>query len=114
MLGGPPGAETLLVGLKNGEALYVFAHQGLPLPLLQHRVGIVCMDVSAERNRLAIVDEEKELYIYDLRSKKSVYSQQDCTSVAYHLSVDDLLAFTGRKTLFIKAGKPDRTRQGIA
>ncbi|CDJ51313.1 WD-repeat protein, putative [Eimeria brunetti] len=66
VLGGLPGAETLLVGLKNGEALFVYVHQELPLPLLHHRVGIVCMDVSAERNRLAVIDEEKELTVYDI------------------------------------------------
>ncbi|CDJ30789.1 WD-repeat protein, putative [Eimeria mitis] len=104
VLGGPPGAETLLVGLKNGEALYVYVHQELPLPLLHHRVGIVCMDVSAERNRLAIIDEEKELCIYDMPSKNRSYSQKDCTSVAWHESMDDLLSFTGSRSLFIKAG----------
>ncbi|CDI81352.1 WD-repeat protein, putative [Eimeria praecox] len=105
VLGGPPGAETLLVGLKNGEALYVYVHQDLPVPLLHHRVGIVCMDVSAERSRLAIIDEERELSIYDLPSKNRSYSQQDCTSVAWHASMDDLLAITGSRTLFIKTGK---------
>lgn len=105
VLGGPPGAEALLVGLRNGEALYVYVHQELPVPLLQHRIGIVCMDVSAERNSLAIIDEEKELNIYNLPSKCRSYSQQECTSVAWHASMDDLLAVTGTRTLFIKAGK---------
>lgn len=78
------------------------------MPLLHHRVGIVCMDVSAERNKLAIIDEEKELCIYDLPSKTRSYSQQDCTSVAWHASVDDLLAVTSSRTLFIKAGKQEK------
>ncbi|XP_026194212.1 intraflagellar transport protein 122 homolog [Cyclospora cayetanensis] len=76
VLGGPPGAEALLVGLRNGEVLYVYVHQELPLPLLHHHTGIVCVDVSAERSRLAIIDENKELHIFELQNKRSLLPYQ--------------------------------------
>ena len=104
VVGGAPGAEVLLAGLRNGEAVYVYVHQELPLPLLQHPVGIICVDVSAERGKLAIIDETKELCVYDLASKRRMYSHQGCTSAAWNLSADDLLAVSGRNALTIRAG----------
>lgn len=120
VIGGPPGEEVLLVGLRNGEALYIYVHQELPLRIMQHPVGIICLDVSAERGKLAIVDEEKHLCVYDLATKRSVYSQQGCTSVAWNLSTEDLLAITGRNSLTVKAGKAyalswqDRRREKVS
>ncbi|OEH76693.1 putative WD-repeat protein [Cyclospora cayetanensis] len=113
VLGGPPGAEALLVGLRNGEVLYVYVHQELPLPLLHHHTGIVCVDVSAERSRLAIIDENKELHIFELQNKRRVHSQQGCTSVAWNLWVDDLLSVTSRNALIIKAGSLLPYQQGF-
>ncbi|KAL8427605.1 hypothetical protein Efla_005780 [Eimeria flavescens] len=105
VVGGPAGAEVLLVGLRTGEALYVNVHQDLPLPLVKHSAGIVCVDVSAKRDKLVIVDEAKDLYIYDLATNRSVYFQKGCTSAAWNLFADDVLAISGTQALTIKAGK---------
>ncbi|KAL8449041.1 hypothetical protein Emed_003393 [Eimeria media] len=87
VIGGPPGEEVLLVGLRNGEALYVYVHQELPVPLLQHS--------AAKRDKLVVVDETKELCVYDLDTKTTLYSQQGCTSAAWNVYADDLLAISG-------------------
>ncbi|KAL8275962.1 hypothetical protein Esti_000078 [Eimeria stiedai] len=106
VVGGPPGEEVLLVGLRSGEALYVYVHQELPVPLLQHSAGLICVDISAKRDRLVVVDEAKDLCVYDLKTKCKLYSQQGCTSAAWNLFADDLLAISGRNALTLKAGKP--------
>ncbi|KAL8435801.1 hypothetical protein ACSSS7_002178 [Eimeria intestinalis] len=61
VVGGPPGEEVLLMGLRSGEALYLYVHQELPVPLLQHSAGLICVDISAKRDKLVVVDEAKEL-----------------------------------------------------
>ncbi|KAL8448241.1 hypothetical protein Emag_004009 [Eimeria magna] len=80
VIGGPPGEEALLVGLRSGEALYVYVHQELPVPLLQHSAGLICVDISAKRDKLVVVDEAKDLCVYCLDTKTTLYSQQGCTA----------------------------------
>ena len=38
--GGPPGREGVLVGLKSGSVLKVFADNPFPVPLIKHGAGV--------------------------------------------------------------------------
>jgi hypothetical protein len=77
--GGPPGAETLLVGLRSGAVAAVFADRpGPPLPLVAAAAppspsspppppppGVRCLDLSADRLRLAVVDDSGTCSVYE-------------------------------------------------
>lgn len=69
MAGGPPKREALLVGLKSGAVVKVFIDNPFPIPLVGHGAGVRCLDVSAARGHLAVVDEHGKLSVYDLNSK---------------------------------------------
>jgi intraflagellar transport protein 122 len=47
----------------------VFVDNPFPIPVVRHTAGIRCLDISAARTRLALVDEAARLFVYDLESK---------------------------------------------
>jgi hypothetical protein len=54
------------VGLKNGHVLKIFIDNRFPIKLVEHRDPIRCLDISASRKKLAIVDEHSRVFVYDL------------------------------------------------
>jgi hypothetical protein len=69
VVGGPPKREGLLVGLKSGAVLQVFLDNPFVLPMVQHGGAVRCLDLSADRRRLAVVDEASRLCVYDVLTK---------------------------------------------
>jgi len=77
--GGPPGAETLLVGLRSGAVAAAFVDRPGALPLVGAAVaasssssssssccrGVRCLDLSADRLRLAVVDDSGVCSVYE-------------------------------------------------
>ena len=57
LVGGPPGRETVLVGLRNGEVLKIFVDNPFPVPLVKLASAIRCVDISVDKRRLAAVDD---------------------------------------------------------
>ena len=56
-MGGPPEREGLLLGLKNGQILKIFIDNPFPVNIFQISSAIRCLDLSANRTKLAVVDE---------------------------------------------------------
>ena len=104
VVGGPPGGEGLLVGLKSGEVLKVFINNPFPIPLLKHTSAIRCLDMSMSRRKLALVDELSSLYVYDCITGEPLWSELNAASVAWNAEFEDMLAFSGGGTLSIKTG----------
>ena len=46
-VGGPPGKEGILVGLRNGHALKIFINNSFPIQLIKLQLPIRCLDISA-------------------------------------------------------------------
>jgi hypothetical protein len=65
VVGGPPGREGLLVGLKNGTVLKIFVDNPFPITLIKHKSSIRCLDLSMSRHKLAVVDETAAVFVYD-------------------------------------------------
>jgi intraflagellar transport protein 122 len=69
VVGGPPKREGLLVGLKSGAVVKIYIDNPFPIPLISHNCGVRCLDLSAGRKKLAIVDEQSSVAVYDLTTK---------------------------------------------
>ena len=110
--GGPAGREALLVGLKSGAVLKVFVHSALPLPLITHGSSIRCLDLSASRRKLAVVDEASRVTVYDLgegggggaSTPRLLFSEAGANSVAWNSEAEDSIAYSGMGALSIKTG----------
>ncbi|KAM4571964.1 intraflagellar transport protein 122 homolog [Fundulus diaphanus] len=103
VIGGPPGKEGLLVGLKNGAILKIFVDNPFPITLLKLSTSVRCLDMSASRNKLAVVDEPNTLLVYDIRTKELLFQEPNANSVAWNTQCEDMLCFSGNGYLNIKA-----------
>ncbi|XP_015496273.1 intraflagellar transport protein 122 homolog isoform X2 [Parus major] len=103
VIGGPPGREGLLVGLKNGQILKIFVDNALALVLLKQSTAVRCLDMSASRNKLAVVDENDTCLVYDIHTKELLFQEPNANSVAWNTQCEDMLCFSGGGYLNIKA-----------
>ncbi|XP_070766457.1 intraflagellar transport protein 122 homolog isoform X7 [Enoplosus armatus] len=103
VIGGPPGREGLLVGLKNGAILKIFVDNPFPITLLKLSTSVRCLDMSASRSKLAVVDEHNTLLVYDINSKELLFQEPNANSVAWNTQCEDMLCFSGNGYLNIKA-----------
>ncbi|XP_040048107.2 intraflagellar transport protein 122 homolog isoform X1 [Gasterosteus aculeatus] len=103
VIGGSPGREGLLVGLKNGAILKIFVDNPFPITLLKLSTSVRCLDMSASRSKLAVVDEHNTLLVYDIVSKELLFQEPNANSVAWNTQCEDMLCFSGNGYLNIKA-----------
>uniref|UniRef100_A0A8C3AFV2 Intraflagellar transport protein 122 homolog n=1 Tax=Cyclopterus lumpus TaxID=8103 RepID=A0A8C3AFV2_CYCLU len=103
VIGGPPGREGLLVGLKNGSILKIFVDNLFPITLLKLSTSVRCLDMSASRNKLAVVDEHNTLLVYDINNAELLFQEPNANSVAWNTQCEDMLCFSGNGYLNIKA-----------
>ncbi|XP_023209528.1 intraflagellar transport protein 122 homolog [Centruroides sculpturatus] len=102
--GGPTGREGLLVGLKNGQVVKIFVDNPFPLPILKIPSAIRCLDLSAARRKLAIVDDMGTCLVFDINTKELLFQEPNANSVAWNSQNEDMLCFSGAGYLNIKAG----------
>jgi len=102
VIGGPPLREALLVGLKNGSILKLFIDNPFPIQLLKHSVSIRCLDLSLNRDKLALVDEKSNIMVYHLKERRFIFQDSNANSVAWNSAYDDMLCYSGSNVLSIK------------
>ncbi|ETP46782.1 hypothetical protein F442_07035 [Phytophthora nicotianae P10297] len=110
--GGAPGREGLLVGLKDGSVWQIFINNPFPIPLIQQSSPISCLDISANREKLAVVDDSHKCLVYDLATKQLLFEEGSTNSVAWNTECEDMLCFGGNGQLKIRAGQfPGHTQR---
>jgi len=72
------------VGLKSGMILKIFIDNPFPIQLVKHPTSIRCLDLSASRGKLAVVDENTAVCVYSLLSKQMVFEEKNANSVAWY------------------------------
>jgi intraflagellar transport protein 122 len=102
--GGPTGREGLLVGLKSGQVAKIFVDNPFPINLLKIGSAVRCLDLSATRKKLAVVDEHNTCLVYDLATKELLFQEPNANSVAWNTQNEDMLCYSGNGFLSIKAG----------
>jgi intraflagellar transport protein 122 len=68
VISGPPKKECLLVGLKNGSVFKIFVDNGFPIPVVKIATPIKIVDISADKQKLAIIDDHNSLFVHDIKS----------------------------------------------
>lgn len=102
LLAGPPRGENILVGTKKGTVYRVILNNPFPVALVQHGIAVQKADMSLMRKYLAIVDNQRGFYIYDLKTKEVLTSQLKIDYCAFNSEFDDMYAFSGDGLLFAK------------
>eukprot|EP00798_Chlamydomonas_sp_ICE-L_P028208 gene28208-31309_t len=104
VVGGPLRREGLLVGLKSGAILKIFVDNPFPIQLIKHTASVRCLDLSASRNKLAVVDENANVLVYNLITKELVFEEKNANSVAWNSDFEDMFCYSGNGMLSIKTG----------
>mmetsp|Transcript_26127 Transcript_26127/g.60322 ORF Transcript_26127/g.60322 Transcript_26127/m.60322 type:complete len:1204 (+) Transcript_26127:58-3669(+) len=104
VVGGPPGREGLLVGLKNGRVLKIFVDNPFPMELVQHTASIRCLDLSASRRKLAVVDDASNVVVFDVHTREKIFEDSNANSVAWNSLFEDTVCYSGKDSLAIKTG----------
>ncbi|MCO5572874.1 hypothetical protein L7F22_026633 [Adiantum nelumboides] len=99
---GPCGGEGLLTGLKDGSILKIWINNPFPRCIYSHTSSIRCLDLSAEQRQLAAVDENGNIFVYDIKKKKIVFEEKYASSVAWNMQMEDMLCYAGSGMLNIK------------
>jgi len=73
VIGGPPGRETLLVGLRNGQILKIFLHNPFPVEIFKLQGAIQGVDLSLRGLKLAVVDDNDRLTVYHMKTKEIIF-----------------------------------------
>ncbi|KAG5888430.1 hypothetical protein JTB14_020205 [Gonioctena quinquepunctata] len=101
-IGGPPGKEGLLLGLKNGQVWEVHLDNIYPLLKVTANEGIRCIDLSQRKEKLAVVDDTSLCQIFNAKSGELIFQEINANSVAFNNLYEDMLAFSGNNNLSIK------------
>lgn len=67
--------QGLLVGLKSGLILKIFVDNPFPIQLVKHSSSVRCLDLSASRGKLAVVDENANVLVYNLLQRDATSGQ---------------------------------------
>ena len=94
VVGGPSGREGLLVGLKNGAVFKIFIDNRFPVRLIKHGAPVRCLDLSASRKKLAVVDENSKVFIYDLATQNVLFEDVNANSVAWNTDMEDMVCYS--------------------
>uniref|UniRef100_A0AAF5PHL4 Intraflagellar transport protein 122 homolog n=3 Tax=Wuchereria bancrofti TaxID=6293 RepID=A0AAF5PHL4_WUCBA len=103
VIGGPPGREAILIGLRNGTVCKIFVDNPFITEILRLKSAVRCLDISHLRGKLAIVDETGVCTTFDIRTKQLLFQEPSCNSVAWNADQENLLCYAGGGALCIKA-----------
>ncbi|EPY28564.1 WD40 repeat protein, partial [Strigomonas culicis] len=95
LIGGDEDAETILVGLKNGQTLKVFVDNSFPTMLVKLNSPIRSLDLNCMRTLLAVVDENNILKVFNLTNKNEILFQENSvTAAVWNTDFEDMIAYS--------------------
>jgi intraflagellar transport protein 122 len=112
VIGGLPGKECVLVGLKSGHVFEIFVDSSFPVQLAKLASGIRYADLSMYRQKLAVIDENLTLYVYNVKTGDVIFQEPNANSVAWNTNYENMLAFSGggNVSIIVSTFPPQRQR----
>ena len=115
VLGGAEAKEALLVSLKSGHVYEVFVDSSFPVLLLKQPNAVRYVDMSMQRQKMAIIDDNATLFVYSLAKGQGelLYQEPNANSVAWNSYYEDMLAFSGNGNISIVVANFPPRRQRL-
>lgn len=104
MNGGLEGREAILVALQNGMIYKIFIDNPFPLELYQGSQAVLSLDLSLNRDKLAIINGEHTLYVIDIKTQDVLYQATNVMSVCFNIEVDDMICYSTEKSMYVMSG----------
>lgn len=96
--GGADEKELVLVGLQSGQCLKLFVSNPFPIPILKVNAPVLSIKMNCLRTKMAVVDQNNLLTVYNLKNKNSVeFTEPDVNVALFESSNADIIAFTTTK-----------------
>ncbi|XP_001602472.1 intraflagellar transport protein 122 homolog [Nasonia vitripennis] len=111
VVGGPPGQERLLAGLKNGQVMEIYLDNPFPALLAKVDGAVRCVDISLMKDKLAVVSDQGVLSVFDIYNDKKLQEFHDVTSVAFNSAFEEMMCFSGQDYLAIKVANFNEYKQ---
>jgi intraflagellar transport protein 122 len=113
VVGGPAGHEGLLVGLRSGAVFKVFIDNHFPIEVITHKSPVRCLDLSCDRRKVALVDEQSCIFVYDMKTKEVLFEDTNANSVSWNTDMEEMLCYSGNNMLSIRTGNFPVHRQPL-
>ena len=113
VISGPPKKESLLVGLSNGVVVRTFLDNAFPIPIIKQTTAIALVDISADKQKIVVIDDFQSMFVYDIKSKELLFQEVKIMSAAWNLEMEDMLAYTSKDTLYIKTREMPASSQRL-
>eukprot|EP00814_Leptocylindrus_danicus_P000369 CAMPEP_0116008550 /NCGR_PEP_ID=MMETSP0321-20121206/2921_1 /TAXON_ID=163516 /ORGANISM="Leptocylindrus danicus var. danicus, Strain B650" /LENGTH=1074 /DNA_ID=CAMNT_0003477377 /DNA_START=331 /DNA_END=3552 /DNA_ORIENTATION=+ len=95
--GGCSGSECIIAGMCNGEIKKVFPTDVQPKHLLTHSHSVRSINFSIRRQYVALIDDEnQQLFIYDSKTKKTLFKHDQVDSAVFNGQLDEILCFSSQ------------------
>ena len=116
VVGGLAGKECVLVGLKSGHVYEIFVDSSFPVQLAKLSSSIRYVDLSMQRQKLAVIDENLTLFVYNVKTGDVVFQEPNANSVAWNTCYEDMLAYSGSGNVNIVVANfpPQRQRLQVS
>ena len=75
--------------------------------------SISLVDISADKTKIVLIDEHQSMFVYDIKSQQLLFHETKVASAAWNLEMDDMLAYTGQDTLYIKTREMPSSQQKL-
>lgn len=113
--GGPSGREGLMIGLKNGQVWRIFLDNSLPILVTTVLSSVRCLDLNANRTKLAVVDDAGRMVVRDLTNDSLLYQDSGVNSVAWNSNLESMLCYSHTNGgLSIRVGNlPPKNQQNM-
>lgn len=102
VIGGPKNRESLLCGLFSGEVYIISIDNQFPILIYSHPLSIKILDISCGRKKLAIIDEDSNLTVIDVKSKEIIISDEKAKSIAFNSDIEDIISYWNDGNVYIK------------
>jgi intraflagellar transport protein 122 len=113
VISGPPGKESVLVGLKSGHVYQIFIDSAFPVLLIKQATPIRNVDISMYKQRLAVIDDNFTLFVYNLKTGELLFQEPNANSVAWNSCFEELLAYSGGGHLYVVASNFPAQKQRL-
>ena len=101
-----PRHRTLLPRLvpPASPRLPRYVDNPFPIELIRTTNAVKCLDISTSRSKLALVDSESRVLVYDLKTKEVVFQEAGAQSVCFNDEIEDMLCFSTPGVVNIRTG----------
>ena len=105
VIGGPVNRESLICGVATGEVFIINIDNQFPILIYNQEIPLKILDISCDRKSLAMIDDNNDLTIINIKSKEIILKEVKAKSVAFNTEIEDLVSYWYDGNVYLKTGE---------